>query len=330
MEGFFFNKAILNAPLEAGSSGITLLARHGDMEIMSQPIRAGVAVWLLPAGDRNTIEFFFVHTGELEIVLDGNVETFKPGDSFYLKGLGQELSLKTIKDTILLYVSSSLVYETSTDFNTELTRLVVQINEKDNYTFRHSRNVLRYSIKLFERLKTYCQDDNVSNLATAALFHDVGKCFIPDEILKKKGKLDLAEYKKVMRHPIDTARLLKPHFNDRVVELAQGHHERLDGSGYPFGLMQDDLSIEARILAVADVFDAMTTDRGYNEVKTFKEAVEELMSLPDKFDKRVTTALLWLVEEEAFGPEDDQYLNMMNNQIYNPDADKKNDFEEYK
>jgi HD-GYP domain-containing protein (c-di-GMP phosphodiesterase class II) len=328
LEGFYYNKAASNTTIEEGSSGISLLARHGEMEIMTQPIRAGVPVWLLPAGDKNTIEFFFVHTGELEIVLDGNVVTFGPGDSFYIKGLGQELSLKTNKDSVLLYVSSSLVYETSADFNTELTRLVVQINDKDNYTFRHSRNVLRYSIKLFERLKTYCKDDNVSNLATAALFHDVGKCYIPDEILKKKGRLDLAEYKKVMRHPIDTAKLLKPHFNEKVVELAQSHHERLDGSGYPFGLTQEDLSIEARILAVADVFDAMTTERGYNEVKSFKDAVDEIISMPDKFDKRVALALASLVEEQAFGPEDEQYLNMMNNKLYKPEEEKKQDIAE--
>jgi HD-GYP domain-containing protein (c-di-GMP phosphodiesterase class II) len=85
------------------------------------------------------------------------------------------------------------------------------------------------------------------------------------------------------------------------VELAQSHHERLDGSGYPYGLTQEDISFESRILAVADVFDAMTTERGYNEVKTFKEAAQELIRLSDKFDRRITRALDWLVDEEAFG-----------------------------
>jgi HD-GYP domain-containing protein (c-di-GMP phosphodiesterase class II) len=329
LEGFYYNKSESNNTEDAYKKGISLIAKHGEIEIMMQPLFVGAAVWLLPAGDHNTMEFFFVHSGELEVTLDGKIVTFTAGDSFYLKGLGQEVFMKTKANSMLLYISSKAVYETSTDFHSELTKMIVQINDKDNYTFRHSRNVMRYSIKLYDKLKAYCTDETVSNIAVSALFHDIGKCFIPDEILKKKGKLDLAEYKKVMRHPIDTARLLKPHFNDKVVELAQGHHERLDGSGYPFGLMQEDLSIEARILAVADVFDAMTTDRGYNDVKTFKEAVEELMSLPDKFDKRVTTALSWLVEEEAFGPEDDQYLNIMNNQLYTSEAERKPNILDY-
>jgi HD-GYP domain-containing protein (c-di-GMP phosphodiesterase class II) len=164
--------------------------------------------------------------------------------------------------------------------------------------------VLKYSLKLYERLKAFCTDDTDSNLAIAAIFHDVGKIYIPDEILKKKAALELNEYKKMMRHPIDSARLLGAHFNDRIVELAMGHHERLDGSGYPYGLTEEEISFEARILAVSDVFDAMTTDRGYNEVKSFREAAEELARLPDKFDRRITKMLAQLVDEEAFGSDD--------------------------
>jgi putative nucleotidyltransferase with HDIG domain len=209
--------------------------------------------------------------------------------------------MKAKKDSILLYISSSAVFKTTTDLHEEFTKFILQINEKDNYTFRHSRNVMKYSLKLYERLKTFCTDETDSNLAIAALFHDIGKIYTPDEVLKKKAVLELNEYKKIMRHPIDSARLLKSHFNERVVELAQSHHERLDGSGYPYGLTQEDIAFESRILAVADVFDAMTTDRGYNEVKTFKEAAQELIRLSDQFDRRVTKALALLVEEDALG-----------------------------
>ncbi len=303
LEGFFINKSykISNDP---SGNGITLLARHGDMEIMIQPVMEGAGIWFVPAGDNSAIEFFFVHTGELYVEHEGDIITFEPGDSFYTQGLAQEIFMKAKKDSILIYVSSNPVFKLTSDFHEELTKLIMQINDKDNYTFRHSRNVLRYSLKLYERLKTFCTDDTDSNLAIAALFHDVGKIYIPDEILKKKSVLELNEYKKMMRHPIDSARLLGSHFNDRIVELAQGHHERLDGSGYPYGLTEEEISFEARILSVSDVFDAMTTDRGYNEVKSFRTAAEELVRLTDKFDRRITKALAQLVEEEAFGPDD--------------------------
>jgi HD-GYP domain-containing protein (c-di-GMP phosphodiesterase class II) len=72
----------------------------------------------------------------------------------------------------------------------------------------------------------------------------------------------------------------------------------------------------------------MTTERGYNEVKSFKDAVDEIISMPDKFDKRVALALASLVEEQAFGPEDEQYLNMMNKKLYKPEEEKKQDIAE--
>ncbi len=301
MDGLYFHKTEENKKF--WEKGISLLANDGDVEIMLQPLLTGAAAWLVPAGNINTVEFFFIHSGEIEITLEGGNVLLSAGDSFYIKGLKQEVLIKTKTNCILLYISNSKVFKTSTDLHDELTKLLLQINEKDNYTFQHSRNVLKYSLKLYEWLRPFCNDETDSNLAIAALFHDVGKIYTPDEILKKKATLELQEYKKMMKHPIDSARLLKDNFNERVVQIAQSHHERLDGSGYPYGLTEEEISFEARILAVADVFDAMTTDRGYNEVKNFKEAAEELIRLSDKFDKKVTQALASLVNEEAFGPE---------------------------
>jgi len=89
-----------------------------------------------------------------------------------------------------------------------------------------------------------------------------------------------------------------------VAEIAMNHHERLDGSGYPRGLTAEDISLPARIVAVADAFDAMTTDRGYNKVKTFERAAEELASLDEKFDSMVTKALCRLIERDALQTEE--------------------------
>ena len=99
----------------------------------------------------------------------------------------------------------------------------------------------------------------------------------------------------IQQHAADSARILLPKYGPRIAELAHSHHERMDGSGYPRGLKGDQIPFESRILAVADAFDAMTSDRGYNRVKTFAEAAAELQAMPQRYDPLVTAALAQLV-----------------------------------
>lgn len=176
----------------------------------------------------------------------------------------------------------------------DLARMVTQINRKDDYTYRHSRNVMNYSLKLYTNLKEFCEIDKTDSVAVAALFHDIGKCRIPDEILKKKGRLEPAEYEKMKLHTVYGAELLSEYY-PKAIDLALNHHERLDGTGYPSGLKGDEISFGARILAVADSFDAITTNRGYNDVRD-RAAAEELVSLPHHYDLRITSMLLKLVD----------------------------------
>lgn len=297
MEGVFVNSKN-SANLEAGvdSAHLKLLVRSEGMEIMSQTLLANDTAWVIPADDPDAIEYFFVHSGRLELIMDSETAALEPGESFYVSGLKKDIMLKTTVDTVLVYVTNSPVFDSLLGFQTDLMALIEQINEKDNYTFRHSRNVMRYSVKLYEALKDYCAGVSLDEMVKASLFHDVGKCYVPTEILRKTEELEMREYRYLAKHPIDSARLLRPKFGERVAEIAQNHHERLDGSGYPFNLGADDISLEAKIVAVADVFDAMTSDRGYNLVKTTQEAAEELCELSDKFDSRVSTALLELVK----------------------------------
>lgn len=93
--------------------------------------------------------------------------------------------------------------------------------------------------------------------------------------------------------------MLLPECGEQIAEIARNHHERLDGSGYPRGLTGEDISLSSQIAAVADVFDAMTTDRGYHTVKTFQEAATELASLTQEFDRGITTVLQQLVASGA-------------------------------
>ncbi len=299
MEGVFVNSLETGNP-EAGLDTIRLklLAKRDDIEIMTQTVLPNAVFWVTPADDQETLEFFFIFDGSVELALDGELRKLLPGDSFYVTGIKEDILLKTEQETHILYVTNRPVFESLFGFHDDLTRLLMRINDKDHYTFSHSKNVMRYSVKLLEQLKDEYNGVSVDDMVVAALFHDVGKCFIPDEILKKTDELLPSEYRYIMRHPVDSARLLRKNFGERVAEIAQNHHERIDGSGYPLGLTSDEISLEAKIVAVADVFDAMISDRGYNVPKEPVDAALELCSMTDKFDKRVTSALYALAVSE--------------------------------
>ena len=235
----------------------------------------------------------------MELALDDGVVTLGPGESFSVSGLTRDIPVRMQGDTQILYVTNCPAYESVSHFTESLTELLKRVNEKDHYTYRHSKAVLNYSLTLYDAMHEDCPAIPRDDLAVAALFHDVGKCFIPVEILQKPERLEQNELRYILRHPVDSGRMLLPKFGEQIAEIARNHHERLDGSGYPRGLTGEDISLSSQIVAVADVFDAMTTDRGYNIIKTFQEAATELASLSQEFDRRITTVLQQLVASGA-------------------------------
>lgn len=276
-----------------------LLTKQGDLEVILHRINGESVVWLFPATDPNATEYFFIHAGGVDLAMDDGLVTLGPGDSFTVSGLTRDVPVKLHGDAEILYVTNCPAFEAVTHVNDSLQELLTRINEKDHYTSRHSKAVLQYSLAIYDAMQDRGPDIPRDDLAFAALFHDVGKCFVPTEILQKPDKLAQAEMRYILRHPIDSGRMLLPNFGEQIAEIARNHHERLDGSGYPRGLQAEDISLSSQIVAVADVFDAMTSNRGYNVVKTFKQAAEELVSLSCQFDKRITSVLMQLVSSGA-------------------------------
>ncbi len=277
-----------------------LLAQGEGLEIMRQTILAGATLWVTPAATADTLEFFCLLSGALTMTLDDQEMELTAGDSFYVENIREEVFLRAKAETELLYITNSPLYELVNSFQGDLDKLLREINDKDQITYVHSKQVMKYSIELFRRMPAERKGISADEMVTAALFHDVGKCFLPDEVLKKKDRLDPDEWRYIIKHPHHSARLLRPRFGGKVAEIAQNHHERLDGSGYPFGLCGDEISFEAKIVAVADVFDAMTTDRGYNQVLSPRQAAKELCQLKEQFDERITHVLADLVWEDTF------------------------------
>ncbi len=153
--------------------------------------------------------------------------------------------------------------------------LAATVDAKDHYTYGHSRKVSEYAVALAEAFKL--PQDRIDTIRAAGLLHDIGKLGIPDSILTKPGALDDDEWEPVKSHPELGVEILK-----RVIDLVNclpaimHHHEHYDGSGYPTGLKGDSIPLEARILALADAYDAITSPRPYRAQLSSEQAIEEL------------------------------------------------------
>lgn len=163
------------------------------------------------------------------------------------------------------------------------------IEEKDTYTMGHSQRVSNYVASIAATLGL--DADTTHNLKASALCHDVGKVGIPDNILKKSGMLDHDEYEEMKLHPVLGADIVSHLPNAKsFVSGIMYHHERWDGTGYPDGLEGESIPFFARIIAVADSFDAMVSGRSYSGFIHPKEAVAKLIKSKDIYDPEILSA----------------------------------------
>ncbi len=169
--------------------------------------------------------------------------------------------------------------------------LAAAIDEKDPYTRGHSGRVAKYSVILGEELSLTAEE--LDKLRISALLHDVGKIGVDDRVLKKPGSLTPEEFEIMKQHPSKGANIMRP--VAQLKEMLPGielHHEHMDGRGYPYGLKGDQIPMMARIIAVADTLDAMTTNRPYQSAMDISYAMGKIRALvPNKFDGNVVTAL---------------------------------------
>jgi putative nucleotidyltransferase with HDIG domain len=156
--------------------------------------------------------------------------------------------------------------------------LAAAIDARDDYTLGHSTRVAQISVQMGKEIGL--GRNELEELEIACLFHDVGKIKIPDSILLKKGKLEPAERKEMMRHTeYGTEILSKASSLAKYIPAVRHHHEWYDGTGYPDGLGGDKIPLHATIMAVADVFDAMTSIRPYRDAHTVEDTVREMRGL---------------------------------------------------
>lgn len=176
--------------------------------------------------------------------------------------------------------------------------LVNAIDAKDEYTAGHSERVADITVMIGK--KVCLPKEELQKLYYAALLHDVGKIGISDGIINKTSKLNDEEYEMIQNHPIKGAEILNNLYGmPEVSEVALYHHERYDGSGYPYHLKADQIPLEAQIVAVADAYDAMTSKRSYRDVLPQKVVREEIAKgMGTQFNPIYTKAMLEIIDED--------------------------------
>ena len=174
------------------------------------------------------------------------------------------------------------------------------IDAKDEYTRGHSTRVSAYSVKLAKRM--HLEEDEIRHLGYIALMHDCGKMGIPDHILTKPGKLTPEERAIIEQHTVLGGKVLENMTSiPGIRDGALYHHERYDGKGYPEGLSDTDIPLYARIIGVADSFDAMNSDRCYRKRLPMEEIKKELSDNAGKqFDPEIVKYMLRIIEEKDF------------------------------
>jgi len=211
--------------------------------------------------------------------------------------------LETIASQATVAIQNARLYHNLLNVYLETIRaLAAAIDAKDSYTHGHSRRVTDRAVAI-AKLMGLSRDD-VDTIRHAALLHDVGKIGISEQILLKPGRLTDEEFETIKTHPhIGAAILNSIEFLRKVCAIIEHHHERYDGRGYPSQLKGDEIPLGARIIMVADSFDAITSSRPYRKPLSFDEAMAEIARCANsQFDPRVVEVFLKL-RESPFSPE---------------------------
>jgi response regulator RpfG family c-di-GMP phosphodiesterase len=186
-----------------------------------------------------------------------------------------------LKETVTVYEGISrfqIIKALKSQDESSMLSLAQTIELKDKYTRGHCDRVARYALMIADALSL--SEETKKEITYGSWLHDCGKIGIPDAILNKPAELDEEEFKLIKKHPalgVDVAE--KAHLSDVIRNIILHHHERYDGTGYPSGIKGKDIPLEARIVAIADCFDAVTSDRAYRKAYSMEEGIYLILSL---------------------------------------------------
>ncbi len=245
------------------NQAVLITTAHSESDYMFGAIKVGIDGYIIKPFDFKQLNYEIFKISQ-------KLKKFKENEE-YKKHLLEMVDEKTSK------ISQLMQYQ-SDNYEKTLFSMVEMIEQRDSYTAGHSKRVANYSQRIAKEMG-YSQEECIM-IYQAGILHDVGKIGTPDAVLLNPKRLNEIEYKLIQEHVSISYKLLHaiPMF-EQLAEIVYAHHERYDGTGYPRGLKADEIHPLARIMIVADAFDAMTTNRIYKARKSITAALKELQDL---------------------------------------------------
>lgn len=229
---------------------------------------------------------FLTARGERDDIMKGK---YLGAEDYLVKPISRSELVNAVQTRLTRFRQLQLA-QMETAYQYALTALANGIEVRDRYTRGHVERVTNYSLAIAEQLGW--SGKRLEGLRFGAILHDIGKIFVKEEILSKTSDLADEEREELLRHPENGAEMVRDiAYLQEAIPVIRYHHERWDGSGYPDGLAGEQIPIDARVIAVADVFDAMTTDRPYHQAETLDSAYEHILSMSgEDFDPLIVQA----------------------------------------
>lgn len=245
-------------------------------------------------GEKEIKLLYFLLKGKCEFYLDNERIVLEPFELLEINTTSG-FNIYALEEISLLYISlSDSKINLKTD---ELSKQIERLENKDDYLKGHNYRVSKYALIILEEMGLKL---NTDNLNYAASYHDIGKIKISPDIVHKESSLTPKEFEVMKMHPIYSYEIIKPILGEDIAYIAKCHHEKLDGSGYPLHLKGDAIPIEAQIIAVADIFDALTTKRTYRDAYSFNDAIKimEADVINHKINKEAYNALKKAINDD--------------------------------
>lgn len=267
----------------------TLLARDEQVEVILLNISPERSIVCLPEEAVDSLNTIYVIKGRL---FHTNTESFvEEGEVITFKNITDIQHLSVLEKTTIYWTRPNHLFEEQNGSIDELYSIMNSIQIKDQYTAEHCNRTGNLAAQIAVLMKLNSQE--IQTLFFASKIHDLGKKELDITLLNQKRKLTHLEFEEVKRHSrLGSEMVFKQLGDKRIAKVVLDHHEKIDGSGYPNSLKGDEISIEARILVVADCYDAMTSDRPYRVAMTKEEALKEINAKSGiYYDKKVVKAL---------------------------------------
>lgn len=264
----------------------------GGMEALIFHMQKGISGCFQSIPGESNVEMYYVKKGVITLSpLQEASRTISEGSFFAFNNRDDGTIFSVIEDTELLCFSNTTYYEQCCSLNVTLDDCLKKIEQKDGYTRTHCEHVRLLSMQIASHMPEF-DGSNLELLLQAARLHDVGKAKIPTEILIKPSALTAEEYDIMKKHSEYSSDMVGNLFHGELAKVIYYHHERFDGKGYPSGLKGKEIPICSRIIAVADAFDAMVSDRPYRKGMPEQTAINNIISQSGKqFDPVCVEAL---------------------------------------